>query len=88
MRATAPAFELSGDRAGSGTLRRRRKVLMPRSPRLPPTPACPECDRPGRYVWHEEAFVDAYVCVTPGCPSDTYQRRRSRSRQASAPREL
>jgi hypothetical protein len=80
----APSEEIvtSRVRRGSGTLTERRMVPMPRSPRLPRTPACPECDRPGRYVWQEEAFRDAYVCVTPSCPADRYQHGRSRSCQA------
>jgi hypothetical protein len=47
---------------------------MPRNPRLPRIPTCPACDRPGAYVWQAEGQRDSYVCVTPSCPSDDYQR--------------
>jgi len=57
---------------------------MPRNPRLPQSPACPECDRPGSYVWQAERQLDTYVCVTLSCPSGEYQRRCGRSRPAGS----
>ena len=46
VRVTTAAFEMSGDRAGSGTLTRRRKVLMPRSPQPAPDPGLPRMRPP------------------------------------------
>lgn len=57
---------------------------MPRTPRLSPAPNCPNCGRPGRYVWKPEMLRDAYACMTSSCPLGEYQRYRVHGCEAAA----
>jgi hypothetical protein len=51
---------------------------------MPSWPPCPECHRPdrsaGKILGPDNALLDTYVCITPGCRVQEYGQNEVRSR--------